>query len=157
MDLLAWKLCHLNSMSMQHLNDIDILNVFDNRWTWEVEEWSVFDNSSIVQLGLGLGTGRMCAEYRQRSAYAAAKWAQSHKYGIKLFSIYWMEVFRLQIEPLCMQYCLCIIARIKSQYRCTLLHILHRLTNINNCKPSLCAFHIPPFTLSSLQNVITAI
>ena len=43
----------------------------------------------IVQLlGPGLGTGRMCAEYRQRSAYAAAKWAQSHKYGIKLFSIY---------------------------------------------------------------------
>ena len=41
---------------MQHLNDIDILNVFDNRWTWEVEEWSVFDNRSIVQLA-GPGPG----------------------------------------------------------------------------------------------------
>ena len=53
-----------------------------------------------------------------------------------------MEVFRLQIEPLCMQYSLCTIARIKSQYLEILLHINTNLGPSKAIKPILFAFKI---------------
>ena len=53
-----------------------------------------------------------------------------------------MEIFRLQIEPLCMQYSLCTIARIKSQYLEILLHINTNLGPSKAIKPILFAFKI---------------
>ena len=76
---------------------------------------------------------------------------QSHKFGIKLSSTYWMKVFRLQIEPLCIQYWLCVMMHIKSQYLDILLLILHHLRVINNYKTALYAFNIPNSQLATLE------
>ena len=53
-----------------------------------------------------------------------------------------MEVFRLQIEPLCMQYSLCTKVRIKSQYLELLLHIITNLEPSKAIKPILFALKI---------------
>ena len=62
-----------------------------------------------------------------------------------------MEVFRLQIEPLCMQYWLCVMMHIKSQYLDTLLLILHHPRAINNYKTVLYDFNIPNSPLATTQ------
>ena len=76
---------------------------------------------------------------------------QSHKFGIKLSSTYWMKVFRLQIEPLCIQYWLCVMMHIKSQYLDILLLILHHPRAINNYKTVLYAFNIPSSPLTTAE------
>ena len=76
---------------------------------------------------------------------------QSHKFAIKLSSTYWMEVFRLQIEPLFMQYWLCVMMHIKSQYLDILLLILYNPRLIHNYKTVLYAFNIPSSPLTTAE------
>ena len=62
-----------------------------------------------------------------------------------------MKVFRLQIEPLCIQYWLCVMMHIKSQYLDILLLILHHPRAINKYKTVLYDFNIPNSPLATTQ------
>ena len=63
-----------------------------------------------------------------------------------------MEVFRLQIEPLCMQYWLCVMMHIKSQYLDILLLYFIYPRLINNYKTVLYAFNIPNSLLATAES-----
>ena len=62
-----------------------------------------------------------------------------------------MEVFRLQIEPLFMQYWLFVMMHIKSQYLDILLLILYNPRLIHNYKTVLYAFNIPSSPLTTAE------